>query len=625
MRVNLSKLPNPQKEYNLSLPRLDGGLNLYELDYRMDADESPEMKNLLWLDGALGSRDGQVWASDENALGAGYTCYDSLFWDFAIFHIGDGLYCSEIAPKGTTPAITPIQLCNGVPENRGAFFRFRDSLFYKNRGGYFQIDYDGAAGTLSAAPVTPFAPTIYINMNPTTASGDAYQPENRLCATKTVWYSAVADVAEYKLPVTELDAVTRVEVDGEVLTEGEGYTVDLEAGKIVFTTAPVVHDPFVANTVKVTYEKANTDAYNSVMDCPYAVVFGGNQDVCVVVGGCTAQPNAYFWTGNHIVMDAGYFPMEQYNLAGDTEEAITGFGKQQAMLIIFKEKSVGRASFDTVEMETGRRLIEMPYTNINAKIGCDLPWSIQLIENNLVFANTKNGVHILKDSSSAYENNIAVISTKVNGTPERSGLLARVRNSKTTVSYDDGERYWILSDGDVYLWDYRLSEYSDPSWFYFTNINAVSFFDSTDDTYHLNAAGRVTRFDRRYSDYEDTAIDKVYRFATQTFGGFDRKKNIRSILLQVRSDTNTLIDITYLTDYEERQDKTPIVASSWRLSPRNLAFRFLGVSRFSNIARREPGCRHIRHFSMRLTNNRVGNDMSVVSAQIFYTYQGRER
>lgn len=623
MRVSLSKLPDPAKEYSLALPRLDGGLNLYELDYRMDADESPEMKNLLWLDGALGSRDGQVWASPDGSLGEGFACHDSLFWDYAIFHIGDGLYCSKIAEDAEFE-ITPTLLCGGVPENRGTFFHFRDSIFYKNGGGYFQIRYDGENDTLSAAPVVPYSPIIYINMNPTTASGDAYQPENRICAEKTVWYSAVADVKEYKLPITNVDAVTKVIVDGEELAEGTGYTVDLAAGKVIFAEAPAVPEPFDPNTVQITYAEENLAAYNSVMECPYAVVFGGNQNVCVVVGGCHAQPNAYFWSGNHIAMDAGYFPMEQYNLAGDTEESITGFGKQQAMLVIFKERSIGRASFDTVEMESGRQLIEMPYTNINAKIGCDLPWSIQLIENNLVFGNTKNGIHILKDSSSAYENNIAVISTKVNGTPERSGLLDRVRRVRNAFSYDDGDRYWFIVNGDVYLWDYHLSEYGDPSWFYFTNINAVSFFDTADDTYHMNAAGRITRFERQFADY-DEPIEKIYRFAAQTFGGFDRKKNVRSILLQVRSDTDTLIDITYLTDYEERHDTTPVVSYSWRINPRNLAYRFLGIPRFSTVVRRKPACRNVRHFSMRLTNNEVGNDMSVVSAQIFYTYQGRER
>ena len=102
-------------------------------------------------------------------------------------------------------------------------------------------------------------------------------------------------------------------------------------------------------------------------------------------------------------------------------------------------------------------------------------------------------------------------------------------------------------------------------------------------------------------------------------------KDVVSVLFSVRSDTDTVVRITYMTDYENREDLTPIRSFSWRLVPRNLAYRFLGVRRFATVARRKPGCRHIRHFSMRLENNELATDLSVVSAQIFYTYQGRER
>lgn len=69
--------------------------------------------------------------------------------------------------------------------------------------------------------------------------------------------------------------------------------------------------------MEICYRKENPDAYNSIMDCAYAAVFGGNRDLCVVLGGCPAQPNAYFWSGNTpLAMDPTYFPMSHYNLAG---------------------------------------------------------------------------------------------------------------------------------------------------------------------------------------------------------------------------------------------------------------------------------------------------------------------
>ena len=650
MPVKLSSLPDPPKEYVIDLPRLNGGLNLWDLDYRMEANQSPDMKNLYWLDGALSCRPGQSWISGEESLGEGYTCYVDLFWDHVFLHIGSALYCADMTNVENATEEDPwtlVKVLEGVPENRGTFFRYGDALYYKNRGGYFEVKYK-EDGTFTAGSVEVYAPITYINMEPTTHAGDEYQPENRLCPTQTVWYSVVEGVTEYHLPVTNLDSVDKVIVDGvelpcvakedlpvyETPEEGEEgetetpvatcYAVDLENGVITFDAQPKFHDPFVANTVKITFTKANPDAYNSIMDCPYAAVYGGDQNVCVVVGGCSAQPNAYFWCGNHIVMDPGYFPFEQYNFAGDTEESITGFGKQQNLLVVFKERSIGRAEFGTVEMASGRTMLTMNYTRINDRIGCDLPWSIQLVQNNLVFCNTETGVYLLKDSTSAYENNVESISRNVNGALRKSGLLDSIRDAEVTTSFNDGDRYWVVAGGKAYVWDFGLSTYSEPSWFYFTNINAVAFFKENQLCFHLNKEGRLTALRNTYLDYGG-AIEKVYQFAAQTLGGYDRLKDVLSVIFVVRSDSNTEVNITYITDYEQRADLTPIRAYSWRLVPRDLSHRFLGVARFATVARRRPYCRHVRHFSMRLESSTPATDMSVISAQIFYRYQGRDK
>lgn len=594
------------REYVLKFPRLDGGLNLRELSYRMDSDQSPCMKNLMWRDGVLSCRDGQVWLTEDAGLGTGYAAYESTFCGAAVLHIGDALYALE----GTSLR----KLMDGVPENGGTFFPFDGSLLYKNRGGYYRID--RAEGGFAAVPVPAYTPVILINAHPETGGGDIYQSENRLSPQKTVWYTAVAGVKEYQLPVKDVQSIDAVEVDGEPVT---AFTADLAAGTVTFETEPVCHTPVLPNTVRITFRKENPEAYRSIMDCPHAVAYGGDRNVCVVVGGGTAQPNAYFWSGNHAVMDPGYFPMEQYNLAGAAAEPITGFGKQQNMLVIFKERSVGRTVMSTVTMDTGRVMLTMDYTAINDRTGCDLPETIRLIENHLVFANTQQGVHMLLGSSAANENNIVCISENVN-----PGLLPMVRREGTVCSFDDNKCYWLCCGGEAYVWDYSISTYQKPSWFYHTGIHAAAFFRRGEELCHLNRAGRVTVFRREYHDYGQ-AIEKVYQFATQTMGGYDRLKDITAVLFTVRSDTDTIVRIRYLTDYEERADLTDIVACTWRAAPRNLAYRYLGVHRYAVVARRCPGCRHVRHFTMRLENNEPYRDLSIVTAEIYYKYRGRER
>lgn len=695
----LSGLPDPNPEKVTACRNLSGGLNLWELDYRMDADQSPEMKNLWWRDGLLGCRDGQEAVSDQG-LGKGLCCCGELFWGHAVFHIGGGLYA------GTPGAeMTLTMLCGGLPEVRGTFYRYQDALYYKTKGIYKEITVQ-ADGSLTAADVEPYVPVTVINASPGEGAGDLYQPENRLSPEKTVWYNAaetvqgvsftgtgtarvftfsvgdgspvlairqvyvdgvLVDEAQYtasaaqrmvtfsaapasgavvdvlytvgvrvyRLPVQAVDAVTAVTVDGETVTD---FTADLEAGTVTFQTAPPVQDPPVNNTVRITYSKANPDAYSSVMDCRYACVFGGAGGAVTVLAGSEAQPNAYFWNGNHIAMDPGYFPMEHYNLAGDNLERVTGFGKQAGYLVVFKERALGRCQLGTQTVGS-RAFLTLDYTPINAAIGCDLPWTIQLVENNLVWCSTYGGVYRLKDTTAALENLVEGISRNVNGCDSRPGLLEDVRQAETVCSLDDGDRYWVAAGDHAYVWDYVLSTERKPSWFFFTGIPAVDFLRSdslpqgdSGDTpftgvrriYHLDGQGRISRFVRNFRDYGG-AIEKVYQFATQYFGGYDRLKNVHRVILTTRSDTDSVLHIWYETDYERRRELTPIASYSWRLSPRNLAVRFLGVRQFAHVAVRKPGCRHIRHFTMRLENSEPGCDMSVVSAEIYFTYQGRDR
>lgn len=711
MKISLSSVPSQHATKMVDFPRLDGGLNLWEMDYRLNRNQSPEMKNLWWQDGVLQCRDGQSYLygpSQEQLmtplpegvepwvdLGVGYTCTSDLFWGHAFFHIGTKLYYMD--PSAETPAMT--ELVDGVPENRGTFFRYNDGLFYKNRGAFIKVKYDPAkTPVFSASHVedNAYTPIIVMNASPSTGSGDTYQPENRLSPKKTVQYNAAEDqqmitkngdgstkvfdlgktaaadqltrvtdvyfgstlvntalyttdvstgkvtfttappsdtiitfvakfgVVTYQLPVKEVDAVTEVKVNGEVKAEGTDYAVDLTKGQVVFVTAPPVSDPAVNNTVEITYSKANEDALNAIMDCPYAIVYGGSQDVCIVLGGCKKQPNAFFWCGNDSVgMNESYWPMSFYNLAGDSEDGITGFGKQYGTLVIFKEKSLGKSAY-SVEDVDDRDSISLTYTAINAKIGCDLPWTIQLIENNLVFCNTEGGVHIVRDSTSALENNIECLSRNVNGTDQRPGLLADVRAAETVTGFDDGNHYWVVANGHAYLWDYLLSAWKDPSWFYFTNIDGVAFFRTVDKSYHLDARGRVTVFERTFLDYGN-AIEKVYQFPPQFFDSYDRLKDILYCIFTVRSDTDSVVRIRYDSDYERRYDLTDIRSYSWRLSPRNLAFRCLSVQRFAHVARRNPCCRHVRHFSIRLENNEPAQDLAIISAQIYFRYLGRDR
>jgi len=428
MRV---RVPAPAKTYCISVDRLDGGLNLFEEESRLDINQTSDMKNLIWRDGALASRKGQRMVC--RPAGKGIAAYERYYAGRAIFHIGSRLYAVDPA-NGSEQYIY-----SGLGQTAGTFFLYGGKLYYKTRGAYLVIDED-----LNAQPVAAYTPVILINADPKNGSGDLYQPENRLSARKTVWYNADGS-KEYSLPVKGAEVV-EITVDGK---EVSGYGYDKATGVVSLLSAPPVSDPPVNNTVRITYELDDPEARATIMDCTMAEVYGGESRLCIVMAGAGAQPDAYFWNGSHTAMDPGYFPESYYNLVGDSLEAVTGFGQQAGALVVFKEHSVGRCQMGTQTIGD-RAYLTLDYTPVNAVLGCDLPWTIRLVENNLVWCSTYAGVCRLEETTPALENQVRCISRNVLGCDARPGLLQAVRAAETVCALEDGERYWICAGGQAF-------------------------------------------------------------------------------------------------------------------------------------------------------------------------------
>ena len=436
---------------------------------------------------------------------------------------------------------------------------------------------------------------------------------------------------EYHLPVESVQAVTEVKVDGLGYNEGTDYSVDLAAGIVTFTEAPPVTNPPTNNTVEITYSKDNPEARSAVMDCPYLISYGSGVQLCLVAGGCAAQPNAVFWTGAaQYGLEASYWPVSHYNLVGDTIDRVTGFGKQYDQLIVFKGRSIGKLNM-SVESVNGRDVMSLTYENVNPRIGCDLPYSIQTVENNLVFATTggggESGIYRVQSASAAYENNVQRLSRKIDGSNEKPGLLydLRVAGQGPVFSHDDGKRYWLSVNGHVWLWDYSISAASDPAWFRFSGFTGAMWFQACGVTYHLNASGRVTRLGGYLADYGG-AIRKVYAFPTRNFGSYDRLKDALTVIFSSRGESPQNTELTYRNDYETRKDRVNLAAEGYdRLLERDLSERDLSVPLNAATFRREPMCKNIRHFSMTLENNEAGKDLCVLTAAIQYRFAGRDR
>lgn len=587
---------------------LAGGLCLEDLEQKLRDNQSSKCLNVWYADRVLSKRYGQQWElpSDISANPI-ISVYDRKYKGKVIFSSSTKLYSMDLT------AHTQTEIYSALTANKkGSFFVFNNILYYKNGAEYIQ--YDGT----TAQPVVGKIPVVIINRTPA-GGGDLNENYNRLSPGFTTWFNGDGTAVAYSLPQNGLDATAvTAKVNGVSLTEGTGFTVDRTTGIVTFVSAPAAGQ----NNVSVTAYKTITAYTSSILSANLSITFGGeNQGVQggtrIFVSGGT---NYIYYSG---LQDPTYFPDNNYNLIGSNDEGITQFGKQYGVLVIFKRYSIYgmRYSFDGTT-------VRFPVTQINASIGCDMPYTVQLIDNKLVWCNTYAGVHILASTDIIDERNVKPISNNVNGTKLRPGLLAEsVSNlqNASSVDYQSLGQYWLNVGSKVYMWDYSISPYSETgdtyadarrlSWWLFDNIDAACYFSDDQTLYSgSRSKGNFAKFTTTLTDFGDP-INASYRIPLRDFGLINYYKTIKTLTLTCRTDTYTRIDINYITEREQngRIDPQPIIIGSFSWSnPTFWATFAWSIIVYGKSFTRYPNSKDVLYWAVDLSNNEAGRDMSII-------------
>lgn len=215
MYVDLSKIPNAPRQYQAYIKDLSGGLNLRKAPSEIADNQCSDMVNMLWENGVLRSRKGQEvlpasegWDTNGNRPVAIFDrpWHGYLFMAFAGANHELLIAVYNIASCKYDTIYAREDLSRPVAEEGGSFFRFSEKLYFKGRDVYVEFAFDGATQTVSATDVVPYCPIIQINTNKN-GVGNLYQPENRICAEKEIWYD-LDDALEYA--EIECDGVTKV-------------------------------------------------------------------------------------------------------------------------------------------------------------------------------------------------------------------------------------------------------------------------------------------------------------------------------------------------------------------------------------------------------------------------------
>jgi hypothetical protein len=597
------------------LDRLDGGLNVKYVESLISDLQSPHMINLNADDrGALTKRDGQTE----------FHTFDSGPVHGLIYYKGKYI-CAHGTKLSSWDGITEVLLLPGLADNDGKFFISADTLLYLNGNDYVQFN------GIAAAHIEGYVPTLTINRQPT-GGGTKNEVWNLLTPAFIDSFRGDSTSTAYTLSLTGLDATKLIaSIDGGTTwdkNEDTHFSVNRTTGVVTWNSAPPDGRDLTYDNVKIKAYKTFPGMADMVKKCKYEEQYGGgSNDSRIFIAGADDYPNVYRYTGltGNSANDYRYFPETNYNRLGSDFKYITGFAKYYAKLVVFKEDSIFSVLY-SYNPATGS---SFPVQQLNAQFGCDMPGSIQIINNAPVFCHSQYGVYTMLQTLLENEKNVVPLSGNINGSVFRPGLLdesnADLRNA-TSIDYDG--KYWICVGSKVWIWDYILSPYNGSSddllkWFPYDNINAGCWLINGRMLYRGDRqSGRVSRFIPDYNDFGEP-INGVFRSKLFNFDFPEWFKTITGIWITTRSGNNTILTLKFFDDNNVLIETKEIKSKSFSLASFSLLNFSVAVYRFPKTFFEKLKQKKVSSWQFEVSNNELNKNLSLMSVVVAYTLDKR--
>ena len=415
--------------------------------------------------------------------------------------------------------------------------------------------------------------------------------------------------------VTHSATINHLGIGTELAAQSDGLILYVDGSLVTFyesdgTTVKVLTPTdYVENNMEIT-APCLIDKMRKVFCMQRAEWFGGaangiNGGSRLFLGGNTAEGSLMVWSARDNPL---YFPENNYAYVGKSSNAITAFGKQDDMLVIFKETETYYTHYVQNTNITADNLIDQsvvdyqassvyfPIVQINAEIGCNVPDSVQLCRNRLVWANTNGSIYTLVSANQYSERNIYKLSAMV----ERDIVIPTYATSADWNGYYClmcSDKMWLLkydSYGYQYVSSYSKAEDATlkAPWFMwefpFININngntiqenphvsllddslIVSVLNNMDSGQNVNVSAYTLNTDNASTEDEiltesdSTIIKSTYSFESiaQTkifdFGLPSYRKNVDSVNVGLGNNGGAAVNVSFITDVgTESEEITP--------------------------------------------------------------------
>jgi len=317
------------------------------------------------------------------------------------------------------------------------------------------------------------------------------------------------------------------------------------------------------------------------------------------------EPNLIWWSDLNNPL---FFPQNNYAYIGDSAQRVTTFSKQSEMLIIFKPHETyyttyvegnGYAVEDVISGKiTNVKTVSatFPLYQVHSEIGCDLPNTLQLCSNKLVWANTDKRVYTLATTYSYSEKNIYTVSEMI----ERKMKSLDFTNA---FALDWNHHYLLFSGAKIFVLDYGVTAFNNITtnssdvllqkgitWYEWEQNLGVDIIGGVSSTNELIVYGDYVEkhivdynnhmyilsnyfklqgnLDCNIAGFESVYLDEQKTFvsgckpvistldiycALQTklfdFKSFDKRKNITALHLGVGASAQTTLYVSFLTEH----------------------------------------------------------------------------
>lgn len=554
----------------VNIPDLRGGVNYRDALSAVEDNQLTDVDNLWFKDGALRTRPGMKiprkngkvgYTGDYEAYAADrawmcrcpsgctliYTIsgmYTSYLYNLYAFD-ADGYYIGS----GTLSAQNALLVPYGSSLN-GAVY---DAIAYHGgtMGRYIsgiRVTEDG----ITATELEPYAPVVMFNgkgrsvVGADAPGGALLEGYSVLTAKYRAYYNTDAQSTKYYLPtpmvpntatltytvgtetwVWPLTTVFKAENNSKTTVEAK-LSVD---GYVELSSAlPEVEG--ASNNLCVTgYARDYSPAF-SVMQADAYAWFGGTKSG--INGGTRlflASGNKVYWSG---VNDPFYFSENNYAAVGAATGSITAFGKQSDALIIFKEREIYYTTYNdgisvTAEDVVSGKVVDVstldatfPLAQLSGNIGCDLPHTVRLMQNRLVWADSSGKVWTLVYTSEYNQRNVrpvgGLIERKIKAHSMAHVHAAVYGDYYVLLVTEDGGTTGYALDTAEYGYSYYTSHRNDEraqsrmAWYVWTfpqfNGSSITVIGSSD-------TGADALWFTLQNDADDTGLRKLTAY---TFG-----------------------------------------------------------------------------------------------------------